>query len=129
MVTPTDVKHIVRDPTTYGGKPCIEDHRISVHDVVVWSRQGRSPDAIARDFHLTRAQVHAALSYYYDHQDEIDREIAEEQTEIATHAEADDSSLAQCVRAVIARIQHRSDHACSSDSQLPRSHGRVPGRD
>lgn len=110
MVTPTDVKHIVRDPTIYGGKPCIEGHRISVHDVVVWSRQGRSPDAIARDFHLTRAQVHAALSYYYDHQDEIDGEIAEEQAEIAARAEADNSSLAQRIRTTITERRAQRQH-------------------
>jgi len=28
--------------------------------------------------YLTRAEVHAALAYYLDHQDEIDQEISEE---------------------------------------------------
>ena len=110
MVTPTDVKHIVRDPAIYGGKPCIEGHRISVHDVAIWSRQGRSPDAIAQDFQLTRGQVHAALSYYYDHQDEIDREIAEEQAEIAARAVADNSPLAQRMRAAITERRAQRQH-------------------
>ena len=31
----------------------------------------------ADEFGVTPAQVHAALSYYYDHREEIDREIKE----------------------------------------------------
>src|SRR5438874_13411044 len=102
MVTPTDSKHIVRDPDVYGGKPCIEGHRISVHDIAVWHQQGRTAEDIARDFRLTLGQVYAALSYYYDHQEEIDRELAEEEADIAAHARADNSPPAQRLRAAIA---------------------------
>jgi hypothetical protein len=56
---------------------------------------------------LSLAEVHAALSYYYDYQDEIDREIAEEAAEHAALAEADTSPIAQRMRALIAeRKQH-----------------------
>ncbi len=34
-------------------------------------------DWIAENYGLTPAQIHAALSYYYDHREEIDREIQE----------------------------------------------------
>jgi len=37
---------------------------------------GWSADEICRQYpHLTPAEVHSALAYYYDHRDEIEREI------------------------------------------------------
>jgi hypothetical protein len=40
---------------------------------------GWSPDEIRRQHpHLTLAEVHAAMGYYYDHQPEIDAEITAE---------------------------------------------------
>lgn len=37
-----------------------------------------SPGEIVADWpHLTLADVHAALTYYHDHRDEIDRDLAE----------------------------------------------------
>ncbi|HEY1860450.1 MAG TPA: DUF433 domain-containing protein [Gemmataceae bacterium] len=44
---------------------------------------GWSPDEIRRQHpHLTLAEVHAAMGYYYDHQPEIDAEITEELEEV-----------------------------------------------
>ena len=50
--------------------------RITVRDVFVLSEQeGRSPKSIVAAYpSLTLADVHAALAYYWDHQDEIDLE-------------------------------------------------------
>ncbi len=40
---------------------------------------GLSPDEIVRQYrYLKRAEVYAALAYYFDHQKEVDREIEEE---------------------------------------------------
>jgi hypothetical protein len=42
-----------------------------------------SPDEMVRHYpHLTLAEAHAAMMYYYDHQHEIDAEIQVELTEI-----------------------------------------------
>jgi uncharacterized protein (DUF433 family) len=50
-------------------------------------RQGMTPEELVAEFpHLTLAQVHDALSYYYDHQKEVDRDIAEN-TEDAARAQ------------------------------------------
>ncbi len=39
---------------------------------------GMSTDEILISLpHLTASQVHAALAYYFDHQDEIDRDLQE----------------------------------------------------
>lgn len=104
MTVPTDIKHIVRDPDVYGGKPCVEGHRIAVHDIAVIHNQGYSPEQIAAEHFptLTVAQVYAALLYYAEHKAEIDREIAEEAADIKARAAADMSPLAQRIRSAIA---------------------------
>ena len=69
-----DTGHIVVDPEVLGGEPHIVGHRIGVSDVAIWVIfQHESPETIANEFKLTLGEVHAALAYYYDHQDEIDR--------------------------------------------------------
>jgi len=70
-------EHIVVRPGYCGGKPHIAGHRIKVQHVALWhERQGKSPDEIAAEHPgLTLADVHAALTYYYDHREEIDADI------------------------------------------------------
>jgi hypothetical protein len=48
-----------------------------VVDIVLWRNKcGWSPDEIVSQFpQLTLADVHAALTYYWDHKKEIDAEI------------------------------------------------------
>ena len=62
-----------------GGSPVITGTKFPVRSVVNYVlRQGLSPEELVREFfHLTLAQVYDALSYYYDYQEEIDRELAE----------------------------------------------------
>lgn len=68
--------HIAIAPGVAGGKPRIAGHRITVQDVVVWhERLGLSADEIATEYGLSLSDVYAALSYYYDHREEIDRAI------------------------------------------------------
>lgn len=73
--------HIVRTPDICGGKPRIAGHRITVQHVVQWhERGGMTPDEIvARYPGITLADVHAALAYYWDHREEIDGQIAEDE--------------------------------------------------
>lgn len=101
MAIPTDVRHIVRDNDVLGGKPHIEGHRIAVHHIAWWYSQGEPAEAIAREYHLTPAEVHAALAYYYDHKDEIDGDIEREAAEYARAADADSSPIAERMRAAI----------------------------
>lgn len=97
---PTDIKHIVRTPGFYGGKPCIDNYKISVHNIAIAHQQGYTPEQIATELFpvLTLAQVYAALLYYYEHQEEIDREIAEEAADIQARSEADHSPLVERFR-------------------------------
>src|SRR5262245_60132916 len=68
---------IVTMPGVRGGKPRIAGHRITVADVAIWhERLGMSPDEIVSEYTtITLSDVHAALAYYFDHRDEVDREI------------------------------------------------------
>ena len=63
-----------------GGKACIAGHRVRVLDIVVWhEHQGMTPDEIVSHVpSITLADVHAALAYYFDHMDEIQREMRAE---------------------------------------------------
>jgi uncharacterized protein (DUF433 family) len=72
--------HITKDPKVCGGKACLDDTRIRVMDIVELARQGKKPEEMLHVFAvpLTLAQVHAALAYYYDHQEEIERSVAED---------------------------------------------------
>jgi uncharacterized protein (DUF433 family) len=73
-----EIGHIEIDPEVLGGEPHIAGHRIGVSDVAIWiAYQHETSEAIAEEFHLTLGEVYAALAYYYDHKDEIDRGIEE----------------------------------------------------
>jgi uncharacterized protein (DUF433 family) len=72
MTTP----HIAISEDVAGGKPRIAGHRITVQHIVIWhERMGLSADEIASNQGLTLAEIYAALTYYYDHRQEIDEAI------------------------------------------------------
>jgi uncharacterized protein (DUF433 family) len=75
-------EHIVSTPETCGDKPRIAGTRIRVKDVVIWhDRQGLSPPEIVSKWpHLTLASIYAALAYYHDHREEVNAEIAADET-------------------------------------------------
>ena len=75
---------IVCTPGVVGGEPRISGTRISVRNIVTWTRMGWSPEEIIRHYtHLALAQVHAALTYYYANKDEMDKSIAADEAEEA----------------------------------------------
>lgn len=70
---------ITRTPGVRGGEPCIAGRGIKVRHVYVWhDLMGMSPAEIADAYSLTLGQVYAALSYVYDHLDEIKAAIQAE---------------------------------------------------
>jgi uncharacterized protein (DUF433 family) len=77
--TRTVYAHITKDPEICGGKACIDGTRIRVMDIVALEREGYAPEKMLNVFAvpLTLGQVHAALSYYYDHKDEIEASFIE----------------------------------------------------
>jgi len=78
------VPHIAISKDVAGGKPRIARHRITVQHIVIWhERMGLSADEIASDHGLTLAEVYAALRYYYDHRQEIDKAIVADESYVA----------------------------------------------
>lgn len=72
--------YIERTPNVLGGRPRIAGRRIGVDHVVIWHEWlGLTADEIAEEYDLTLAEIYAALAYYFDHRDEIDRYLQEEQ--------------------------------------------------
>lgn len=59
-------------------------HRIRVQDIVLWTEQNMSPDDIVASLpQITLADVHAALAYYHDNVDQINRDIREDDEYVA----------------------------------------------
>ena len=66
-----------------GGRPCIAGTGVSVRRIVQWHNMGQIPEEVVQTFggHLSLAQVHAALAYYYANQAEIDVDLEAEDRE------------------------------------------------
>lgn len=78
------VKHpyIGRTKGVCGGSPIIKGTRTSIKSIVGYYKFGMSVEEIIEGLpHLTIAQVYDALSYYHDHQGEIEQEIKENRIE------------------------------------------------
>src|ERR1700681_4272034 len=71
---------IVKTPGVCSGQPRIAGTRIKVKHVYTWvERMGMTPAWVVAEYpHLTMAQVHAALAYYWSHRDEIQQDIENE---------------------------------------------------
>lgn len=82
--------YIVQDKGICGGKPRIEGTRMKVqHIALEYVHMGLSLEEICKSHpHLNRAQIHAALSYYYEHDAEIERDIKDDE-EFAKRMEAE----------------------------------------
>lgn len=72
------------DPSICGGSPVIVGTRFPVRSAVIYVlKHGLTPEELVARFpHLTLAQVHDALSYYYDNREEIEKDIVQNSEEI-----------------------------------------------
>lgn len=76
MMTVTETFYITADTNILSGEPIIKGTRTSVRAIVEVWRLGTPAEEIPKRLpHLTLAQVFSALSYYSDHQDEINAYI------------------------------------------------------
>jgi len=62
-----------------GSQAMIKGTRVPVSIIIGYLRMGETPQSLVDNIlpHLTLAQVYDALSYYHDHQDEIEQEMIE----------------------------------------------------
>ncbi len=95
---PIPYPHISATPGVRGGRPCIDGTRITVMDIVKLERMGLPPQEMRTHYSsrpLTLAEVHAALTYYYDHKAEIDASFEEDRQWDEGHEERRDEHLRQ----------------------------------
>jgi uncharacterized protein (DUF433 family) len=71
--------HITRLQGVCGGEPVIDGLRVTVRHVVTLHRRGETVLEIAEALGITEAQVFHALSYFFDHREEILALIAQEE--------------------------------------------------
>lgn len=73
-------RYVTRTPGVCDGHPILRGTRVTVRVIAGYHKLGLGGDEILAALpHLTPAQVYEALSYYYDHLDEIEQEIQENQ--------------------------------------------------
>jgi len=78
MQTTKELKHpyVIRKRGVHGGRPVITGTRIPVSTIIIWYKAGKEVYEILDMYpQLSPSQVHGALSYYYDHREEIEEEI------------------------------------------------------
>jgi uncharacterized protein (DUF433 family) len=92
--------HITKNPAIFSGRPIINGHRITVHDIVVHHRAGMSVEDLAEGYNLTPEEIAAALTYYQEHKATIDRQIAADRREFTRRAAADTSPVAKRMREI-----------------------------
>lgn len=71
-------RHIEITPGIRSGKPRLAGTRITVADIaIMYLQMGQSLEEIAGKYQLSLAAVYAAVAFYYDRREEIDRRTAE----------------------------------------------------
>jgi uncharacterized protein (DUF433 family) len=83
------------------GRAWIDDTKTKVLEVALdWIAHRSSPEEMHFQYpHLSLAQIHAALAYYYDHKEAYDLQIEEQLREVETlAAQARDSPVRRRLR-------------------------------
>ena len=76
----TLIPHIAFDER---GRAIVEGTTIKVKQLVLnMLGSGSGPEQLACDAHLSLAQIHAALLYYYEHKPEMDAEIERDEAAV-----------------------------------------------
>ena len=80
MATATDIGAMIAVRLGAAGvRPCIAGTGVTVRRVAQLHQQGQTPEEISAGFgHISRAQVYAALAYYFANQAEIDGDLSSE---------------------------------------------------
>src|SRR5579859_1179688 len=108
---PTLADYIVKTPGICSGQPRMAGTRIKVKHIYTWvERMGMTPAQVVAEYpHLTMAQVHAALTYYWSHCDEIHQDIDNEDKLVAELK----------AKAGPSKIQERLAERNAADDPLP----------
>jgi uncharacterized protein (DUF433 family) len=94
-------KHIELTSSVRGGRPRLTGTRISVDDIVIMHRHlGQLLEQIAGKYNLSPAAVHTAMAYYFDHKDEIDKLIADDDAYVEAFKRGNPSKLLDKLRGI-----------------------------
>lgn len=78
QVVQTTHPHIVKMEGYQGGEPMVRSAHVTVRTIVEQTRLGTTPEEFVRDHPpMTLAEFYDALSYYYDHTEEMEQIIEE----------------------------------------------------
>ncbi|OFX17451.1 MAG: hypothetical protein A2Z18_00775 [Armatimonadetes bacterium RBG_16_58_9] len=80
-VLKTEHPHIVCVEGVCGGEPVVDGLRVAVRHVAVLHQRGETLSEIADALNITESQAIHALSYYFDHREEIDALIEREEAQ------------------------------------------------
>ena len=73
-------QHLEATTGVCGGKPRIAGTRITVKDIaLIHLKTGQTLAQIAGTYNLSMSALHEAMAYYYDHKEDIDRMIDEDE--------------------------------------------------
>ena len=80
MAAAVDIGTLIESsPDLRHGRPRITGTGITVHRIAVWYQMGLTTEEIALKYgHLSLAQIHNAIAYYFANKTNVDREIAED---------------------------------------------------
>lgn len=79
MNTVQTIDLIAVSPDVRNGRAYLLDTTVTVSDVAIARlHHDQDPDGIADWYGLSLPQVYAALAYYYEHKDDINREIRQQ---------------------------------------------------
>lgn len=75
-IVKTEHPYIVRKSGLCGGSPVIDGSRITVKLIAQLVKTGTTAEEILASYpHLSLAQIYDAISYYFDHREEIEQDI------------------------------------------------------
>ena len=86
--------------------------RISLDSIVTAFKRGASPETIKRSFPLLALEeIYDALTFYLAHQSEIDDYLNESEKQLATEAEARQTTLRETKPGLIERVRKISEES------------------
>jgi uncharacterized protein (DUF433 family) len=94
MMEAVAIRHVAVDPSIRGGRPHLVGSRVTVGDVALLHlRTGQPLEEIAAKYDLDLAALYAAMAYYYDHREEIDRALEADDAFEQAHRDRNPSPL------------------------------------
>ena len=105
-ITQSGYPHIVFKTT---GVPMIAGTRIKIQVIATANQSwGLSPEQILCDYEgLTMGQIHSALAYYWDHKEELDRQIKEDEVFVEEVRRLNEPRQKELMRKLVERAKEK----------------------